>query len=114
MAWLIPGRLPLSKPSAASMLGSCLVSFTVPGYTVYERLGIGARSTLWLVGKRETGEQMVLKRVLRRSAEDNRFLVQAENEFTISSQFRHPYLRRSFDIRRVRKLLTVKELHLFM
>jgi len=90
------------------------VSFTVPGYTIYERLGIGARSTLWLVGKRDTGEQMVLKRVMRRTADDNRFLVQAENEYEISSQFTHPFLRRSFEIRRVRSLLKVKELQLFM
>jgi serine/threonine-protein kinase len=57
---------------------------------------------------------MVLKRVVRRTADDNRFLIQAENEYDISRQFQSPYLRRSFDLRRVRRLLKVKELHVFM
>ena len=90
------------------------MSFTVPGYTVYERVGIGARSTIWLVGHRDTGEQRILKRVLKRSADDDRFLAQAENEHTISSQFEHPYLRRTFEIRRIRRMLKIRELHLIM
>jgi serine/threonine protein kinase len=91
-----------------------LVSFSVPGYIIYERLGIGARSSIWLVADRETGEQFALKRVIRRATDDARFLVQAENDFEVSSKLDHPYLRRSYDIRRIRKLFSVKELHVIM
>lgn len=90
------------------------MSFSVPGYIIYERLGIGARSSIWLVADRETGEQFALKRVIRRATDDARFLVQAENDFEVSSKLDHPYLRRSYDIRRIRKLFSVKELHVIM
>lgn len=90
------------------------MSFSVPGYIIYERLGVGARSSIWLVADRNTGEQFALKRVVRRATDDTRFLVQAENDYEVSSKLDHPYLRRSFDIRRIRKLFTLKELHVIM
>lgn len=90
------------------------MSFSVPGYTVYERLGTGARSTIWLVSDQRTGEQYALKRVIRRAVEDDRYLIQAQNDFEISSRLAHPSLRRSFDMRRVRKLFSVRELHILM
>lgn len=90
------------------------MSFTVPGYTVYERLGSGARSTIWLVADRTTGEYFALKRVMRRATDDNRYLVQALNDYEISSRVDHPCLRRSFDLRRVRRLFQTRELHIIM
>ncbi len=90
------------------------MSFTVPGYTVYERLGTGARSTIWLVADRRTGEQFALKRVIRRATEDLRFVKQALTDFEVSSKVTHPGLRRSYELRRVRKLFQLKELHIVM
>jgi eukaryotic-like serine/threonine-protein kinase len=91
-----------------------LVSFSVSGYTVYERLGTGARSTIWLVADQRTGNQYALKRVVRRPTEDMRFIVQAENDFDISSRVEHPVLRRSLERRRMRKLFQLRELHVIM
>ena len=51
------------------------MSFTVPGYVVHERLGTGARSSIWLVVNQQTNEQFALKRTLRRATEDNRYIV---------------------------------------
>jgi eukaryotic-like serine/threonine-protein kinase len=90
------------------------VSFSVPGYTVYERLGIGARSTIWLVADQKTGEQYALKRVVRRATEDDRYIVQAQNDFAVSRHVDHPCLRRSIEMRRVRKFFQVRELHVVM
>ncbi|GMV98459.1 MAG: serine/threonine protein kinase [Phycisphaerae bacterium] len=90
------------------------MSFSVPGYTVYERVGIGARSTIWLVAEQKTGRQFALKRVVRRPVEDDRYLKQAENDFSISSRLDHPNLRRSLEMRRIRKLFVVRELHIIM
>lgn len=90
------------------------MSFSVSGYTVYERLGLGARSTIWLVADQRTGEQFALKRVVRRPTEDTRFIVQAQNDFDISSRVQHPSLRRSIELRRVRKLFQIRELHVIM
>jgi serine/threonine-protein kinase len=81
---------------------------------VYERLGIGARSTIWLVGDKKTGQLRALKRVLRRATDDHRFIEQAQNDYNVSVQLDHPYLRRSFEIRRIRRLLQLRELHIIM
>ena len=86
----------------------------IPGYTVYERLGVGARSTIWLVMDQATGEQFALKRVVRRSNDDNKFVTQAVNDYSVSSQVRHPVLRRSFEMWRVRRLLQLREVHVLM
>lgn len=90
------------------------MSFSVPGYTVYERLGVGARSTIWLVADQRTGEHRALKRVLRRAVDDDRYMAQALNDFDISSRLDHPNLRRSLEIRKVRKLFQIRELHIIM
>jgi len=90
------------------------MSFTVLGYTVYERLGTGARSTIWLVADRRTGQQFSLKRVVRRATDDDRFISQALNDYDISSKFDHPHLRRSLHLKRIRKLLQLRELRILM
>ncbi|NLX15060.1 MAG: serine/threonine protein kinase [Phycisphaerales bacterium] len=90
------------------------MSFTVPGYTVYERLGTGARSTIWLVADQRNGRQLALKRVVRRATDDDKFINQAINDYDISSKLNHPYLRKSFELRRVRRLFQLKELHILM
>ncbi len=90
------------------------MSFTVPGYTVYERLGTGARSTIWLVADQRNGRQFALKRVVRRATDDDRFINQAVNDYEISCKLDHPCLRRSFELRRVRRLFQLKELHILM
>jgi len=90
------------------------VSFAVPGYTIYERLGTGARSTIWLVVNQRSGEQHALKRVVRRSQEDDRYIKQALTDYSVSSRVSHPVLRRSHELRRIRRLLQTRELHIVM
>jgi serine/threonine-protein kinase len=90
------------------------VPFEVPGFTVLERLGTGARSTIWLVSDVRTGDVYALKRVKRRVTDDNRYLEQTQNEFAISVRFNHPNLRKSFELRRVRRLFQVRELQVLM
>ncbi|HPD31918.1 MAG TPA: serine/threonine-protein kinase [Phycisphaerae bacterium] len=90
------------------------MSFLVPGYIVHERLGVGARATIWLVANQQTNELFALKRVIRRATDDNRYLNQARNDFRISSMLDNPYLRRSFELRRIRRLFQLRELHIIM
>jgi len=90
------------------------VNFSVPGYVVYERLGTGARSTIWLVVDQTTGRQYALKRVRRRPNEDDRYLKQAINDFEVSSRVEHPVLRRSYRLWRVRRFLQLREVRILM
>ncbi len=86
----------------------------IPDFEVLACLGYGARSTIYAVSEKATSQLYALKRVMRNSADDDRFLEQAEQEFAISSQFTHPVLRKSYRLIRRRRMLKVAELSLLM
>ena len=84
-------------------------------YDVQERLGVGARSTIYRVTDPETGRPYALKHVVRSDPKDIRFIEQMEREFEISSKFSHPYLRRSYKLKIVKTMfLKVTEAFLVM
>jgi eukaryotic-like serine/threonine-protein kinase len=84
-------------------------------YEVLERLGEGARSTIYAVRDPETHQVYALKHVIRSDQKDIRFIEQMETEFEISKQFTHPNLRRTFDLKIVKTLLLkVSEAYLLM
>src|SRR5437016_4725890 len=84
-------------------------------YDVLERLGEGARSTIYLVRDPNTGREYALKHVLRTDPKDIRFIEQMETEYAISRQFTHPNLRRSYDLKIIKTmLLKVNEAFLVM
>ncbi len=86
----------------------------IADFEIISCLGYGARSTIYAVSEKATKQVYALKRVIRKSADDDRFLEQAEQEFAIASQFDHPALRKSIRIIRKRKLLKTMELFLLM
>jgi eukaryotic-like serine/threonine-protein kinase len=73
------------------------------GYEVVERLGEGAHSTIYAVSDPKTKQLYALKHVVRGTEKEARYVEQAENEYNISRQFRHPALRRAFDFKTSRK-----------
>jgi serine/threonine-protein kinase len=84
-------------------------------YDVLERLGEGARSTIYKVRDPSTGRELALKHVVRADPKDLRFIEQMETEFEISRQFTHPNLRRSYDLKLIKTmLLKVSEAFLVM
>lgn len=86
----------------------------LPGYQVLEYLGSGARSTIWRIRDRRTDEILALKRVVKRSSSDHRFIEQAENEYAIASQLSQENIRRILRMRRLRRLIWTREVHLIM
>jgi len=74
-------------------------------YEVLERLGEGARSTIYAVNDPRTRQVYALKHVLRNEKKDDRFIEQMETEFEISKQFNHPNLRRSYELKITRNIL---------
>ena len=90
------------------------MALEIPGYTVVGRLGRGAKTSILQVANLQTGRMFALKRVLKRSSEDARFLEQVENEYYIASQIDHPAMRKCPEIRRIPKWMQAKELQLFM
>jgi len=90
------------------------VAELVSGYNVLHKLGDGARSQVYQVVKPETGEIFALKRVLREKNEDCRFLEQAIREYEISSRLNHRYLRKAYELKRIRKLFKLAEVQVVM
>lgn len=84
-------------------------------YDVLEKLGEGARSTIYAVSDPNTRQVFALKHVIRADAKDIRFIEQMQTEFDISRLFKHPNLRRSFELKLIKTLfLRVTEAFLIM
>ncbi len=86
----------------------------VSGYNVIKKIGDGARSQVFQVVRPSTGEVFALKRVVRESHEDTRFLEQAIAEHRIAGQLSHVYLRKALEIKRIRRLFKLAEVHVVM
>lgn len=69
------------------------------GYDVLERIGEGAASIIYAVNDPATGQLYALKHVIRKTEKDDRYIAQLQNEFRVSSEFRHPGLRRCIDFK---------------
>src|SRR2546423_4670860 len=82
-------------------------------YDVLERLGEGARSTIYLVQDPGTKQVYALKHVHRDVQKDIRFIEQMESEFEVSRQSPHPNRRRSFDLK-IQKTLLLKVSEAFL
>jgi eukaryotic-like serine/threonine-protein kinase len=86
----------------------------VPGHKIVQLLGNGARSTIWQIRHIATGKYFALKRVVKRERSDVRFIEQVEVEYANAAKLDHPNLRKIHNLRRIRKWLSVSEVHLMM
>lgn len=84
------------------------------GYRVLATLGRGASSTIYAVEDPKTRQVYALKRVVKRTPEDERFITQALREHEIAVQFNHPTLRRSYKTIRLRNWFRTSELLVLM
>jgi serine/threonine protein kinase len=75
----------------------------VEGYRVLSEIGRGAASIVYLVQDPKTKQIWALKHVGRGDAKDNRFLEQAEHEYTVARLFDHPALRKAHDLIKIRE-----------
>ncbi len=84
------------------------------GYEVVRRLGSGAGSTIFSVRDTHTGELRALKHVIRQDGQDKRMIEQVENEYEMSCRVDHPYVRKVFEVKRIKKMLQVREIIMLM
>ena len=82
-------------------------------YEVLERLGEGAKSTIYAVLDPTTGRKYALKHVLRKEQKEIRYIEQVETEFEISRNFNHPNLRKCYDLKIIKKFL-VQPVEIFL
>jgi eukaryotic-like serine/threonine-protein kinase len=86
----------------------------VPGFTILEHLGRGAGSNIFRAKDLASGEVVAIKRVIRWSDEDEKYILQTEREYEVARKLNHPCLRRCLDLRRTVEGSTVRELLLVM
>ena len=84
------------------------------GFTITKRLGVGARTTIYLAVDDETGDTVALKRAVYERKEDLRIFEQIKNEYQVSQIVEHPYIRKCHKIIKIRKMLKTTELLLSM
>lgn len=86
----------------------------VGGFTILKRIGSGARSTIYLASNEEDDTKVALKRVIYEKPEDTRVFEQVETEYKVAQQVDHPYVRKCYELRKVRSMFRVKEMLLSM
>jgi len=86
----------------------------VGGYTILGRIGTGARSTIYLAQDEEDGRQVALKRVIFQRPEDSRIFEQVETEYKVAGMIDHPYVRKCYELRKIRSMFKVREMLLSM
>jgi serine/threonine protein kinase len=74
-------------------------------YEVIDRLGEGARSTIYAVYDPLNRHIYALKHVVRKEDKDQRFIDQVKAEFEVTKLFNHPNLRRTFELKFIKGLL---------
>ncbi len=86
----------------------------LPGYEVVKRIGRGAGAVIYQARESSTRRTVAVKHVVRHSPKDDRFIEQAEIEYQVAHELDHPYLRKCYDVFRVRRWLKTRELFLIM
>ena len=86
----------------------------LPGFEIIHRIGKGAGAVIYSAQQLTTRRKVAIKHVVRHGSQDDRLIEQAENEFEVSRNLKHPYLRQCFDLIRSRRWLKTSELFLVM
>ena len=88
--------------------------FNIEGFTIIKNIGTGARTTIYLARDEATKERVALKRAVLETPEDTRIFEQIANEYKVSQNIDHPYIRKCNKIIKRRKLMKVSEVLLSM
>lgn len=86
----------------------------LPKYDILRRIGRGAGAMIYEARERSTRRSIAVKHVVRKGPEQDRFVAQAETEYSIGHALDHPSLRKFYEIVRVRRWLKTTELFLLM
>jgi len=86
----------------------------IGGYTIKKRIGVGARTTIYLATDDSDGKEIALKRVILEKPEDVRIFEQIETEFKIAQKVTHPYIRKCYKLKKIRSMLKTREMLLAM
>jgi len=83
-------------------------------FTIIKRIGTGARSTIYSATDNTNNHNVALKRVIFEKPQDFRIFEQVETEFKVAQKIDHPYVRKCYKLKKIRRMLKTKELLLSM
>ena len=86
----------------------------IGGFSIQKRIGIGARSTIYLATDEQDKTTIALKRVIFELPEDIRIFEQMETEFKVARRIDNPYIRKCYKIKKIRSMFKVTEMLLSM
>jgi serine/threonine-protein kinase len=86
----------------------------VGGFVIKKRIGIGARSTIYLATDQQDNTDVALKRIIFERPEDSRVFEQTESEYKVAQRINHPYVRKCYKLKKIRTMLKVNEMLLSM
>jgi len=86
----------------------------IGGFSIKRRIGSGARSTIYEAIDEQDNSPVALKRVIYERPEDTRVFEQVENEFKNAQRIDHPYVRKCYNLKKIRSMFKVKEMLLSM
>ncbi len=91
------------------------MSIDVPNYRILDQLGTGqGGSVLYKAMAIKTGQLYTIKYIKVQRPEDNGLIEQMKDEHACGSAMDHPVLRKTFELRQIRRRLSVKAAMLFM
>jgi eukaryotic-like serine/threonine-protein kinase len=82
-------------------------------YDVLDRIGEGAKSTIYAVIDPATRKTFALKHVVRKEDKDIRYVEQMEQEFEVGKNLNHPVLRKTYDLK-INKTLLLRVTEAFL
>ena len=86
----------------------------IGGFSITKRIGTGARSTIYLATNELDKTEIALKRVIFERPEDSRIFEQVETEYKVGRLIDHPYVRKCYKLKKIRRMFRAKELLLSM
>ncbi|MDD5064520.1 MAG: serine/threonine-protein kinase [Phycisphaerae bacterium] len=90
------------------------VALDIGGFSIIRRIGIGARSTIYLAVDEQNKTEVALKRVVFERPEDSRIFEQVDTEYKVARRIDHPYVRKCYKLKKIRSMFMVKEMLLSM
>jgi serine/threonine-protein kinase len=85
-------------------------NISMDGFRVIKKLGVGARTTIYLAVDLSTNKKVALKRATLETEQDHRIFEQMETEYKISKKINHPYIRKCYSLIKKRKFFKTNEI----
>lgn len=90
------------------------VALDIGGFSIIKRIGIGARSTIYMAIDEQDKTTVALKRVIFERPEDSRIFEQVHSEYKVARRIDHPYVRKCYKLKKVGGIFKAKEILLSM